>query len=120
MLFRLPLRGDENYGLFKIRVPPLPTRFTASRSSRGGETLGVFELTSLGRPFSADDASLLQPLLPLLTAPLQRAREPPSSSLGEGPLMMLEILGSMSSQLEVQPLMRHIRLAAKEVLGAEK
>ena len=33
---------------------------------------------------------------------------------------LLELLGSMSSHLEVQPLLKHIRQAAKEVIGAEK
>ena len=72
--------------------------------------------------------ALLPPLLPLLAPALIKARDQLSSqrsglavAMGaQESQQLLELFGSMSGHLEVQPLVAHIRKAAKEVMDCHK
>lgn len=97
-------------------------------ASTSGEAVGVVELTATAGSFSEDDIVLLPPLLPLLAPALIKARNElsskraamPRAMVGRESEQLLELFGEMSGHLEVQPLLAHIRQAAKEVMDCHK
>ena len=88
-----------------------------------GDTMGVIELKA--RSFTPDDALLLELLVPPLESAIHSRRQlllekKRRVSLSDAPLQqLLQLVGGVAEQLEVQPLIRHIRLAAMELMGAE-
>ena len=91
-------------------------------SSEDGETIGIVEvLAAHERGFTADDSARLSLLAPHCRSALLAHREQLSKRRTTPPPMeqLLELVGGMTQQLEVAPLLRHIRMACKEVMGAE-